>query len=307
MNIILLSSFCKKKGSIDICVPGAMAWVVPGVALFSALLLLVGYELGSWRTAEARDTAATAELRQTIERERRALAEAKSEQQANLDALALRVARLQAHLMRLDALGERLANQGKLDPKEFDFSTEPAQGGVEGEVVGSAAADEIVDTMNKIDRLLADREAKLRMLEAQLGNRKLIRETSLSGRPVAHGWISSTFGRRTDPITGKKAYHHGIDFAGKEGEPVHAVAAGVVVRSDKGKGFGNRVEIRHPDGYSTVYAHNAKNMVSEGDIVAKGQVIALLGNTGRSTGPHVHFEVHRQGKLVDPKRYIRAP
>ncbi len=307
MNIILLSSFCKKKGSIDICVPGAMAWVVPGVALFSALLLWAGYELGSWRTAQARDTAATAELQETIASERRDLAIAKSEQQANLDALALRVARLQAHLMRLDALGERLASQGKLDRKEFDFSAEPAQGGAEDEVVGSLSADEIAQSLGKIDRLLTDREEKLRMLEAQLVNRKLIRETSLSGRPVAHGWISSTFGRRTDPITGKKAYHHGLDFAGKAGEPVHTVAAGVVVRSEKGKGFGNLVEIRHPDGYTTIYAHNKKNLVSEGDVVAKGQVVALLGNTGRSTGPHVHFEVHHQGKLVDPKRYIRAP
>ncbi|RMG36146.1 MAG: hypothetical protein D6720_05715, partial [Gammaproteobacteria bacterium] len=131
-----------------------MAWVVPGVALFSALLLWAGYELGSWRAAEARETAKAVELQQMLERERHELAVAKSEQQAHLDALALRVARLQAHLMRLDALGERLASQGKLDQKEFDFSAEPPQGGIEDEVTGSLRADEIAASLTKIDRLL---------------------------------------------------------------------------------------------------------------------------------------------------------
>ncbi len=307
MNIILLSSFCKKKGSIDICVPSAMRWLVPGVALFSALLVWAGYELGSWHADKARSTSVVAQLRQLVDREREQLEIARSEQRAHLDALALRVARLQAHLMRLDALGERLVGLGKLDGKEFDFSAEPAQGGLEDEQAASPETTDIVETMERIERLLADREDKLRMLEMQLANRELIRETSVSGRPIDKGWISSTFGRRTDPITGKKAWHHGLDFAGKEGEPVHAVAGGVVVRADHEKGYGNVVEIRHPDGYTTIYGHNKKNLVTEGDVVAKGQVVALLGNTGRSTGPHVHFEVRRKGRLVDPKRYIRAP
>ncbi len=307
MNIILLSRFCKKKGSIDICVPSAMRWLVPGVALVSALLVWAGYELGSWHTEKTRSASAMAQLRQLVNREREQLEVARSEQRAHLDALALRVARLQAHLMRLDALGERLVGLGKLDGKEFDFSAEPAQGGREDEQATSPDAVDILESMQRIERMLADREDKLRMLEEQLANRELIRETSLSGRPIDQGWISSIFGRRTDPITGKKAWHHGLDFAGKEGEPVHAVAAGVVVRVDHEKGYGNVVEIRHPDGYTTIYGHNKKNLVSEGDVVTKGQVIALLGNTGRSTGPHVHFEVRRQGRLVDPRRYIRAP
>jgi len=307
MNIILLSRFCKKKGSIDICVPSAMRWLVPGVALVSALLVWAGYELGSWHTEKTRSASAMAQLRQLVNREREQLEVARSEQRAHLDALALRVARLQAHLMRLDALGERLVGLGKLDGKEFDFSAEPAQGGREDEQATSPDAVDILESMQRIERMLADREDKLRMLEEQLANRELIRETSLSGRPINQGWISSIFGRRTDPITGKKAWHHGLDFAGKEGEPVHAVAAGVVVRVDHEKGYGNVVEIRHPDGYTTIYGHNKKNLVSEGDVVTKGQVIALLGNTGRSTGPHVHFEVRRQGRLVDPRRYIRAP
>ena len=306
MNIILLSGFCKHKGSIDLCVPGVIAWLVSGAALASALLVWAGYELGTYQARQGRVEAAS-ELESLVGREREKIAIAQAEQRANLDALALRVARLQAHLMRLDALGERLVGVGKLDRKEFDFSVDPAQGGIEEGPVSSASAGEIAADLDKIARLLADREAKLSMLEVQLANRKLIRETFPSGRPIDKGWISSYYGKRTDPMTGRKAVHHGIDFAGAKGAPVHAVAGGVVVKSGKGTGYGNRVEIRHPDGYTTVYAHNEKNLVKVGDVVTKGQVIALLGSTGRSTGPHVHFEVHRNGRVVNPRKYIRAP
>ena len=307
MNIILLSSFCKKKGSVDICVPSAMSWLVPGVALFSALLLWAGYEVGVYRAGQGRVEAVTTELQNIVDREREQVEIAKADQRAHLDALALRVAKLQAHMMRLDALGERLVGVGKLDSKEFDFTSEPAQGGLELDPGESSSAGEVVTDLDKIDQLLADREAKLRMLEAQLANRELIRETLPSGRPVDKGWISSFYGKRIDPLTGKRRVHHGIDFAGAEGAPVHAVAAGMVIRSGKGYGYGNRVEIQHPDGYTTVYAHNKANLVKVGDVVSKGQVIALLGNTGRSTGPHVHFEVHKQGRVVNPRKFIRAP
>jgi murein DD-endopeptidase MepM/ murein hydrolase activator NlpD len=154
---------------------------------------------------------------------------------------------------------------------------------------------------------LDDREIKLGMLEQQLLGSELIEESRPSGRPVKKGWISSFYGKRTDPFSGKKSYHRGMDFAGKKGAEVYAVAAGVVERSKKVAGFGNVVEIRHPDGYTTLYGHNDENLVKEGDVVSKGQLIALLGNTGRSSGPHVHFEVHKDGKIVDPRRYIRAP
>ncbi len=307
MNIILLSNFCKKRGSIDICVPSAMAWLVPGVALVSALLVWAGYAVGTYRAEQAQREAVAAELKNIVGNEREQIKIAKAEQRAQLDALALRVARLQAHLMRLDALGERLVGVGKLDAREFDFHAEPAQGGLEEGPLATESVSGIESSLERIDRLLADREVKLGMLEDQLANRKLIHETSPSGRPVDKGWISSTYGVRIDPMTGKKAHHYGIDFAGAEGTPVHAVAGGVVIRSGKGSGYGNRVEIRHPDGYVTIYAHNEKNLVKVGDVVSKGQVIALLGSTGRSTGPHVHFEVHKDGRKVNPRKFIRAP
>jgi len=307
MNMILLSSFCKKRGSIDICVPRAAALLLPGVAAFASLLVWAGYEIGVYQAEQSRSEALTVELREMLREERLQIDEARGEQRAHLDAMALRIAELQARVMRVDALGDRLVGVGKLDREEFNFASVPAVGGLE-EVTGvSQNALELSADLQRLNSLLDDRESKLSQLEEQLLGSELIHEAHPSGRPVKKGWISSYFGKRTDPFSGKKSYHRGIDFAGKKGTEVYAVAGGVVERAKKVAGYGNVVEIRHTDGYTTLYGHNDKNLVKKGDLVSKGQLIALLGNTGRSSGPHVHFEVHKNGKIVDPRRYIRAP
>jgi murein DD-endopeptidase MepM/ murein hydrolase activator NlpD len=125
-----------------------------------------------------------------------------------------------------------------------------------------------------------------------------------SGRPVRNGWVSSGYGMRTDPFTGKKEFHEGIDFAGKEGSRVLAVADGIVSWAGWRKGYGKMVEITHGNGYATRYAHNEKLLVSVGETVKKGQTIALMGSTGRSTGPHVHFEVVHNDREVNPAKYV---
>lgn len=304
MNIILLSRFNHKKGSIDVCVPGAAAWVLAVFVLVGAALAYGGYQLGRHQAVQIQASQEVSDLKTAMVEERRLVAEARADARANLDALAMRIASLQAHMMRLDAVGQRLVSLGKLDKEEFDFSDDPAVGGMtigEGrpQEVGELAAE-----MQRVDQLLDDREQKLAMLEELLVNRELISELRPSGRPVAKGWISSLYGYRTDPFTGRKALHRGMDFAGKEGAEVKAVAAGVVVRANEDGGYGNVVEIRHADGYTTRYAHNQENRVQPGERVSKGQVIALLGNTGRSNGPHVHFEVRQGGRTVDPRRYL---
>jgi murein DD-endopeptidase MepM/ murein hydrolase activator NlpD len=149
-----------------------------------------------------------------------------------------------------------------------------------------------------------DREQKLSVLERLLMDRSLRARVIPSGRPVTEGWLSSGFGKRADPFTGKQEYHDGVDFAGKEGADVMSVGDGVVTWSGKRSGYGNLVEINHGNGYVTRYGHNKEQLVDVGDTVKKGQMIALMGSTGRSTGPHVHFEVLRNGKPVNPSRYI---
>ncbi len=225
----------------------------------------------------------------------------------NLDALALTMGEIQSRLVRLDALGRRLVEMADLDAEEFSFDHIPARGGPD--LVTEREPFQVPDflaSLEELVRVLEDREPKLAVVEGTLMNRKLHAEVYPTGRPVNKGWISSVFGWRNDPLTGKRAFHEGIDFAGRASSEVVAAAAGVVVWSGSRWGFGNAVEINHGNGYSTLYAHNEKNLVKVGETVKKGQVLALLGSTGRSRGPHVHFEVRRNGKAVNPMKFVRA-
>lgn len=306
MKIIFLSNFCRRTGSLDVCLPRAAAFAGAAVVTLISASLWGGYQLSERFGSGPGVGGATAELHARLDAERHLIDEVRAEQRAHLDALALKIAELQAHLMRLDALGGRLVEAGKLDEGEFDFTEPPPLGGLEQVLPGaSVSIDELSADMDRIAGLLRDREDKLSALEQMLMNRELLAEVTPSGRPVKKGWRSSGFGKRTDPFNGKKSYHRGVDFAGKRGSEVVAVASGVVIRSERASGYGNVVEIRHGDGYSTLYAHNQENLVKDGDVVTKGQSIALLGSTGRSSGPHVHFEVHRNGKIVNPNRFVR--
>jgi len=224
---------------------------------------------------------------------------------ANLDALALQMGNIRAQAMRLDALGERLVDQGGLDENEFDFSVVPAVGGYSDGVGESQSITDITSELEAVGRLLRDRESKLDLLQDMIMNRELRKEIQPSGFPLKQGYVTSGYGSRTDPFSGKKKFHKGVDFAGKRGTEIIAVAAGVVITSERHRGFGNIVELSHPDGYVTRYAHNQKNLVKEGDLVEKGQTIALLGSSGRSSGPHVHFEVNQNDRSVNPSRLIK--
>lgn len=228
-----------------------------------------------------------------------------------LDALAIRIAQMNARVIRLDALGSRLTEMAGIDADEFDFDVEPAVGGPEEPITpmsysgSNVAIPEIADAMAALDGELANREAQLSVLESLLINENLKERVYPQGRPVTSGWISSYFGKRTDPFTGKPANHTGIDFAGKHGADVVAVADGVVTWSGDRFGYGVMVEINHGNGYATRYAHNSENLVGVGEEVRKGQVIARMGESGRATGPNLHFEVLRNNQRVNPVNFIR--
>jgi len=208
-------------------------------------------------------------------------------------------------LLRLDALGEHLTEVANLRKGEFDFGLPPAMGGPAGGDLGDTY--QRLDFMKALDQLMMEIEGKeqqLEVLDSLLANRRIQDDVFLAGRPIDRGWMSSRYGRRTDPFTGRLAWHKGVDFAGKMNSPINAVASGVVTWSGDRHGYGEMVEINHGGGYSTRYAHNTENLVNVGDIVRKGQDIALMGSSGRSTGPHVHFEVFKDGRAVDPAKYI---
>lgn len=242
----------------------------------------------------------------TLEDQQAELEATQTRSRQEIEALTVRMAELQARLIRLDALGERITSIAKLDKNEFDFSQTPAVGGPEGEpLVDSQAygAPDFVTVVDELAEQIADREQQLDIMAGLLANRKMQKEVYIAGRPIEKGWMSSGFGRRTDPFKGHIAWHKGVDFAGKENSPVIAVASGVVTWSGDRYGYGTMVEINHGDGYVTRYGHNKENLVEVGDVVKKGAEIARMGSTGRSTGPHVHFEILRNGKAIDPTKY----
>jgi murein DD-endopeptidase MepM/ murein hydrolase activator NlpD len=189
---------------------------------------------------------------------------------------------------------------------EFDFTSVPSLGGPEEPLaVGeSSEINGVVGALEVLDEQIADRSRQLSVLEDLLLNRKLRDEVRPEGRPVTSGYVSSQFGNRTDPFTGRRAFHKGVDFAGREGAEVVAVASGVVIWSGERYGYGQLVEINHGNGFVTRYAHNVDNLVAVGDTVKRGQVIARMGDTGRATGPNLHFEVLLNDRPVNPLTYI---
>jgi murein DD-endopeptidase MepM/ murein hydrolase activator NlpD len=229
---------------------------------------------------------------------------ASREAQEDLEASALILAKLQARIVRLDALGERLTTVAKLDEGEFDFSQQPAMGGPVVETGVKITPPNFMEQLRNLSLDIENRELQLAVLESLIVDRKIQNDVFLAGRPVLKGWMSSRFGWRNDPITGRRAWHNGVDFAGKDGADVVTVAAGVVVYSGPRNGYGKMVEVNHGGGLATRYGHHTELLVKVGDIVKKGQIVGLMGSSGRSTGPHVHFEVFKNGRVVDPSSYI---
>ena len=279
-------------------------------------LLGLGYYIG--KIAEVPEVLAP--LQDEVDAQNAALAGLRAEAERRLQSLSMSLGEMEARLLRLDAMGQRLTELAGLDDGEFDFSRSPALGGplsdegvqltalnqpLTASESASLAPTTLASEMGDLEARIADREQQLDMLDALLSNRQLQNDIFLSGRPVKKGWMSSAYGQRKDPFTGQQVWHQGVDFAGKAGSDVVAVAGGVVTWSGDRYGYGEMVEISHGGGYSTRYAHNKENLVKVGDIVKKGQVVALMGSSGRSTGPHVHYEVYKNGRSVDPASYVR--
>jgi murein DD-endopeptidase MepM/ murein hydrolase activator NlpD len=225
--------------------------------------------------------------------------------QDRVNALAMRLGTINANLMRLNALGKQLTQMANINSREFDFDHDPPQGGSDSDGVGrEPEATDVSAMIDDLSRRIDTRNTQFASLESVIVGRQLSDEVKPSGRPVREGYISSYFGERMDPFSGEQAMHKGIDFATETGADVLAVAAGIVTWSGPREGYGNLIEINHGNGYTTRYAHNAETLVSVGDTVQRGQAVAVVGSTGRSTGPHVHFEVLRDGTKIDPMAFI---
>ncbi|MDO6427190.1 M23 family metallopeptidase [Thalassotalea sp. 1_MG-2023] len=221
-------------------------------------------------------------------------------------ALTMKLAELQSQVLRLNALGDRLAEEANIPAKEFNFQDLPPSGGPIEQTLSSQTKTlaELLADITSVESSLAFEEKQLNLLESLTLGHHIENTSYLSGRPITKGWLSSYFGTRKDPFTGRPAMHKGVDFAGKEDAEIIATAAGVVSWASRRYGYGNLIEINHGKGLKTRYGHNKEILVKIGDVVSKGQVIARMGSTGRSTGPHVHYEILRNNKQIDPIKYV---
>jgi murein DD-endopeptidase MepM/ murein hydrolase activator NlpD len=306
MQLILLSKGRGRLGHANLA--SGRVWFAMAVVVFAVVTGVFYAGVNAARVLGIATPAQAETLRAELAQQQAIVDTTRRTLQQNLDALALRLGQMNAHVVRLDALGTRLTQMAGLQDGEFDFSSQPPQGGPEEPVsladTASMQINGILNALQVLDEQLTDRGRQLTVLEDLLLNRKLRDEVHPGGRPVTAGYISSQFGSRTDPFTGRLAFHKGVDFAGRAGADVIAVASGVVTWSGERYGYGQLVEINHGNGYVTRYAHNVDNLVAVGDTVKRGQVIARMGDTGRATGPNLHFEVLVNDRPVDPLTYV---
>jgi len=289
-------------------------WRLTGMTRFHGVILLAGVlGVGGLMFLLGRSTADVPRnlvreirfLKQEIHQQQGSVDRLKQSNEQSVNALAARLAELQAASTRLDALGERLAHMGQLTLDEFDFSVPAAIGGPgDYESMGPTSELNLSISVDQMSNKLRLQASQLDALQFLMANRQLEDDLTPAGWPVRKGYISSRFGVRNDPFTGERERHTGLDFAGTRGTEVLSVASGVVIWASNRPGYGQTIEIDHGNGYRTRYAHSDKLMVNAGDHVSSGQVIALMGSTGRASAPHLHFEVLKDGTRINPGNIV---
>ena len=300
MNIIIVSKFFRTPKKLAFDDPKTAAIAGGSLFLLLALVFSVGY-IG--RGANGAAKSEISRLQAQLSAQNKELKVAKEDAQREINAVAARVGELQIQANRLNALGERLAKDGKFNDGEFNFDKLPGVGG--NETVEDVKSKDLLSDLSALQVQFANSGRQLSVLEAMLFDQHLEMSRTPSTLP-GRGYITSTFGTRADPFSGGRAHHKGIDFEANTGDPVFAAADGVVSFTGVKSGYGNVVEVDHGNGYSTLYAHNSAFTVRSGDLVRAGQQVAKAGSTGRSTGPHIHFEVHSNGVAVNPKPFLES-
>jgi len=237
--------------------------------------------------------------------------------QGHLSAMAMKLGDLQAQMMRLDSLGERLASLAGLKPQELPAGLKPQEppalqprsipgrGGPAPTLRRDFTVDEFTAMLTQLSRQVDERSDQLGVLEALVVTDSVNKKFLPTLLPIENGWFSSNFGWRIDPFNGQKTFHEGIDFPAEVGTAIEAAASGKVIFADVHPAYGKMLEIDHGNGLITRYAHCSLLLVKEGDLVMRGQRVAEVGSTGRSTGPHLHFEVRLNGVPQNPARFLQ--
>ncbi|MDB5797420.1 MAG: family metallopeptidase [Paucimonas sp.] len=302
MQIILVHPGLRQARSITL----KMRHVVALLAFFLSLVLAAcaGVVYFGWpylaRAGLPVVAQATAAPTDSAQRERN--------ERENIAAMAVKVGEMQAQMMRLDALGERVSGLAGIKPETFNFRDKPGRGGIEPAAATGDAMTlaELGQALDRIARQLEQRSDYLNVVETTLMRDKVEFKMLPTVQPVNISYNASGFGLRIDPINGRSAFHTGIDFPGPTGTPVVAAAGGVVVAAEYHPQYGNMLELDHGNDVVTRYAHASRLHVKLGDIVKRGQRVADIGSTGRSTGAHLHFEVLVKNVHQDPHKFLSA-
>ena len=304
MNVIIFSKRDGHARQLNLP-PIALACLIIAVLAIVGSAFGVGMSLGHGGGAGGQALGQADHWSQILARQRDEIGNLRRQMQVRADAIAIQLGDMKAHVIRLDALGQRLTAMAGIKSSEFNFGQDPPQGGPESDIPGARPEMSDISTMLRSLQGQIDLSgSQLSALENVILSRQLGQEIHPEGRPVSTGYISSGFGQRVDPFTGGEEFHQGIDFAAPEGTRIRAVAAGIVTWAGPRGGYGNMVQIDHGNGYATRYGHSFKVLVHVGETVQRGDVLALVGDSGRSTGPHVHFEVLKNGHQVNPARFV---
>jgi murein DD-endopeptidase MepM/ murein hydrolase activator NlpD len=300
LNIILVSDSLAKSRSVALSQTQVLL-IAFGILLSGFVLAMATYVVTMKFAVDLRNPYLRTLLTALHEDD---VKKSEAEMKDNLNALAVRVGELQARILRLDAFGERLAKAAGIKREEFRFDEKPGQGGPAPMAGRDLSVTEFNQMLAEISRVLDDRSDKLGVLDSFLMDDRLARKTIPTTMPVNGGYYSSNYGYRLDPISGRSSFHTGVDIIAAPGTDVLAAAGGVVATSASVAEYGNIVEVDHDNGLTSRYAHLSKSLVRVGDVVMKGQVIAKVGASGRTTGPHLHFEVREKGIPLNPNKFL---
>ena len=304
MNIILVSGKLARARSITLSLPHLVCGAA--VALVGLFVLAFALQYVILRYVPSLKSPLVTALLLNAQQEQNEKTE--SYLRDNLNALASKLGQMQAQLLRLNTLGERLAKTAGFKPQEFMFDQPPGRGGAISEMpVYELSLGDINRQVDLLNKQVDDRTEKLGILDSLMIVDSAKKKLLPSVLPVEGGWYSSNFGWRVDPFNGVRAFHEGMDFMADTGTGARAAAGGVVAFSDSHPQYGNMIEIDHGNGLITRYAHLSKRLVKVGDVVLSGGIIGQVGSTGRATGPHLHFEVRQNGSPLNPMRFLRLP
>ena len=300
MQIIVVSSDFRTKKSLNVGVPQVI-----GLTFVALLALGLTATLANYLSLKYAATSNHPLIRSVLLADQHAEAKARQQQiQDNINNLAVKLGEVQAHMLRLDGLGEKLAKVAGLKPAELPSATANSGRGGAETVGAPLSIDDFVKQLGELNKNVDVKGDQLSVLEALLVEGSAQRKFLPTLPPVENINYTSNFGYRIDPFSGHQTFHEGVDFAAESGTAINAAASGKVIYADTHPAYGKSVEIDHGNGLVTRYAHGSELLVKEGDLVVRGQRIARVGSTGRSTGPHLHFEVRLNGVAQNPGRFL---